>query len=289
MTREHTPTFGPDFVVAGVARSGTTSLYRYLQEHPEIHLPGKETFFFNAASSVGEGHGQPHLPRAGKIRDPEQFRAHYARPNDQRLVGEVATGYLFDHAHAVPAILETLGDIPILLLLRNPIERAYSCYWHLSKNTRESLPFEAALEQEAARTEQGWDFMYRYRAAGLYTAGVRAFQQHFSRVGVYLYDDLKQDPMGLMRDLYAFLGVDPTFAPSASTVHNASGEVVNPGLQQLITRPNPVKRLLRPLWRLFLSEEKRQRVRDGLKQRNLRPAPPMHPDTHRELAEYFRT
>ena len=260
----------PNFLVLGAAKTGTTSVYAYLQQHPEVFLPTKETFFF-----ISELYRDNHLPYPAQrpkeeiVFDEAAYLAPYAEAGDAKAFGEVATGYLCYHEHAIPRIKATLGsDVKLLAILRQPVERAYSGYTFFRRDLHEKLDWESALAAEAERTEKGWDFMWAYAAHSHYAASVRAYQEAFPNMRVFFFDDLRADPAAFMREVFEYLGVDPNVSLDLSE-KNVSGAPKSKAFQALVTQDNPVKKILRPLLRALAGRETRHRMRQWLKARNV--------------------
>jgi hypothetical protein len=119
---------------------------------------------------------------------------------------------------------------------------------------------------------------------GRYGELLRRYYDAFPReqIHVYLFDDLKRDPLGVIREIYRFLGIDPGFAPDLETPHNVGGIPGNMGLERFLTSHR-----LRALVEPFVPRRLADRIRK-LRTRNLRPAPALPEDLRRELVEPFR-
>jgi hypothetical protein len=122
---------------------------------------------------------------------------------------------------------------------------------------------------------------------GLYARQLKRYQRTFGpdRVRVLLHEDLRTDAQGVVREIFARIGVDPTREVRTDVRRNVSGTAVSPTLQHLLSRPHPVKDSLKRVVPV--------RVRDAVVQRlraaNVRPAPAMAQDTQRELRSFFRS
>lgn len=275
-------------MVAGTAKAGTTSLAQYLSQHPNVEIPRKESFFFNASEFSSNSLPYP-MQRLGQdiVRSTEDYDALYWK-NEAPLLGEVGTGYLYHHQVAIPKIKAVLGgDIPVLIVLRNPVERAYSAYMHFKKDCFEEVSFAEALEIERHRIEQRWDFMWHYKAMGFYYEQVKAYCDNFDRVQVCFFEDLQKDPRAFMKPIFDCLELD-AFSGALGPSKNPSGEARFPWLQRLITHENPLKQVLRPLVRSVLSSERRAALRKGLKAKNLKSSEGMHPETRAELSSLYK-
>jgi len=129
----------PQFIIFGAARSGTTSLYKYLTSHPNI-APSmtKEVMFFDLKFHRGLQWYQAHFP--------SKLQKFYHR---KLMTGEASPSYLH-HPLAPSRIKAILPQVKLIILLRNPIDRAYSHYYYAVRAGRESLPFEIAVKQQMA-------------------------------------------------------------------------------------------------------------------------------------------
>lgn len=128
----------PNFIIVGAQRSGTTSLYNYLCQHPQV-MRGfrKEVKYFGCNYPQGINWYRSHFPYQRKM-----------SPGD--ITGEASPYYLF-HPLAAQRIFETLPDVRLIVLLRNPIDRAYSHYYLNIRRGREELSFEEAIKAEPKR------------------------------------------------------------------------------------------------------------------------------------------
>ena len=237
----------PNFVIAGTARSGTTSLYYYLKQHPEIGFPAKkEPKYF---SSIGlrfphQGPGDRIVDKL-MIRDFATYQSLFEGLEVFSRVGEASSDYLFFHRHTAAEMRRVLGDIPVVLCLRNPVDRAYSAYSNLVRDQREPLSFADALDAEEQRLRENWDWMWAYKAGGLYAEQVATFLETFSRVKIVLFEELARDADAVVKELFAFLGVDDSVRVDTSTRYSYSGRVKNPLIAFFSDRGNPLAFALR--------------------------------------------
>lgn len=126
---------GPDFLVIGAQKSGTTSLYRYLTARPDV-VPAqrKQVDFFDVSYDRGS----------------EWYLAHFPRRSSAIITGEASPYYMI-HPHVPGRVRAFDPEIKLLAILRNPVDRAYSGYQHQVRNGREPLSFEEAIEREEGR------------------------------------------------------------------------------------------------------------------------------------------
>ncbi|MGB3209606.1 MAG: sulfotransferase [Desulforhopalus sp.] len=257
----------PNFLLVGAAKSGTTSLYRYLNGHPEIFMSAiKEPLFFTLDSYKRISRNDPRHNVADKkmarMATLEDYQKLFEEVSDQhKAIGEASAPYLYHYDMAISGIKKTLEDPKILIILRNPIERAFSSYNHLLAEGAESVSFERFLENEAQKKRENWDILNYPVSAGMYYLQVKAYQEHFSRVKVILLDDLKDRPSDVLRELFEFLDVRVEFSPDTSKVYNKTARSLNGTTgstlaAKMFSDKNYLKVIIRKTLGLFLSRQK---------------------------------
>jgi len=242
----------PDFLVVGAARSGTTSLSSFLATHPRVFFPAeKEPMFFSV-------YGRPSLPVDPRTRrqaefvvlDLESYVHLFAGARADQLLGEGSTWYLYSHQATIRNIRKIYGlavsTLPILILLRNPVERAWSHYWLKRRNGEESLSFEEAIEPAVVEERQEKNLLpgFDYLGFGRYYSQVKAYLESFVNVKVLLLEDLAQEPSKLMWEVFRFLGLEPIAVPNKVKRYNVAGQPRNKLSALLggwIYRPHPFK------------------------------------------------
>ncbi|MBM3320851.1 MAG: sulfotransferase [Candidatus Eisenbacteria bacterium] len=216
----------PNFLLIGAPKCGTTSLYHYLGQHPEIYLPDRKElhyFTYHQLKKQTAGPGDERvLDFACSTR--AEYEAHYREADSFPAAGDLSPSY-FCFPESSRAIREELGDVRIILSIRDPIEKAYSQYMHLVRDGREHLSFHEGLLAEEERIRRGYGFLWRYASSSLYADRIDAFVDVFGRdrVKILLFEDLVRSPHSVLRDLFLFLGVDSEFRPDLSRVYNRSG------------------------------------------------------------------
>jgi len=192
----------PNFIICGTQKGGTTSLYNYLKEHPQIYLPPKkEIHFFDLYFK----------------RSIEWYRKHFIGAESQRFkaIGEATPSYMYLEEVA-ERIHNTLPEVKLIFILRNPVDRAYSHYWHEVRLGYEWLSFEEAIKAEPERLARG-DIIsrlhYSYLDRGKYIIQIDRFRKYFSKdqMLIIIAEELWSNPEQVMRKVFEFLGVDPTF------------------------------------------------------------------------------
>ena len=264
----------PDFFLVGAAKSGTTSLFRYLAQHPSIFVPWKKEPNYFADPTVHGGGEYSTLDA--------YLRLYQDCPHDVRA-GDGSASYLPSRSSAA-RIKDARPDARILIILRNPVDRAYSHYWHQRVRFAEEMSFEDAIEDEPRRIEQGRPYGFLYVRTGLYHDQVARFVDLFgSQVRIHLFDDLRSDPDTLFRDVLSFLGVESEGPAGTARIHHRSGPLRSETLGRLMAIPFPGRRKLAQRW-----PQRMRALRRAVTQRNVTRPPPMNPETRLRLTEVVR-
>jgi len=279
----------PHFLFVGTAKAGTTSIYHYLKQHPTIEIPVKETFYFLKDVFTDFSLGYPEQrPKEELILDKTSFKDLYPT-KEGTLYGEIGTGYLYHHKEAIPLIKDAFGDdVKILIILRNPVDRAYSSYMHFVKDVHEKLSFEDSMKMESQRAQEKYDFMWMHKDLGLYYEQVKAYKESFKNVKVLITEEFKNDQEGGMKEILNFLEVDTNVSFNTNKEYNKSGEAKFKGLQKLITQENILKKTLRPLFRAAFGKEKREQMRKKVKNMNIASYAPMDEKMREELKAFYQ-
>ena len=194
--------------MVGAAKSGTTAFASALRAHPDVFLP-----------AVKEPHYYAYLadPLSARKVYADEAEAHrryhdlYADVGDEAAVGDASTTSLVVPG-AAAAIARDVPDALIVVVLRHPVDRAFSNWCHFVAAGGETLDFAEAVRVEPERQALGVAFTYQYLGWGRYAGQLRPFFELFghNRVLVHLHDDLVADGEAVMRSTFRFLGVDDT-------------------------------------------------------------------------------
>ena len=201
----------PDFLIVGAARCATTSLYYYLNNYESIRIPLKEPWFFSYVNNP-PGYMSPGAYEV--VSDIDDYISLYKDIPSGRLIGDASPSYLFKHDTTIRNIKDIYGSLyeklKIIIILRNPIERAYSHFMMHKRGYKEPLAFEEAIAPETitTRLRENWDVFYDYVGCGLYYTQVKAYIEEFPQVKVIIYDDLTRESGKSLRELCEFIGVD---------------------------------------------------------------------------------
>ena len=207
----------PNFLIVGAAKAGTSALASYLAQHPDIFITTpKEPRYFVGDHLLALPTSDPQRAYITKrsVLKRSEYTKLFATGEHCTARGEASVHYLYYHDESIPRIKAELGDIPIIIVLRNPVDRAFSNYQF---NQRfEMQTFEEALKQEATRKAEGVNPFLLYRDMGLYFNQVGRFLNEFSQVHVLLYEDFRDNNVRECKCVFQFLGVAPEFTPDVS-------------------------------------------------------------------------
>lgn len=277
----------PNLFLIGAPRAGSTSLAQALASHPDVCFSMfKEPHYFmydGAAPQLG-GPGDDQFLRVID-RTWEDYCRNFSHFEGEAYVAEGSTNYLY-HSASLVRIRERCPDAQFVVVLRNPVRRAYSAYLHMRKLGHESLlHFEAAMVEEESRISRGWGPMWHYRRQGLYgELLVRALEiVEPTRLHVVFYEDLFDGGVKTLQGLLRSIGL-----------REATLEI--PWRHQGgIRKENPIYKLLYPRPRMARSLGARaprwvRRVVRNLRSHSLEGAPPLSAECVEGLYDqYFRS
>jgi Sulfotransferase family len=262
----------PSFFIVGAPKTGTTSLYHYLDQHPQIYMsPVKEPCYF--ASEVRLEHfsrefestarrssrqlreylegSMSGVDPGGIVADWEDYLTLFKNVDCETAIGEASVCYLWSPT-AAANIRSRIPEAKIVIILRDPAERAFSQYLQYAANGLVRRSFREQIECSARNTRHEFNTLYPFLEYGLYYGQVKAYLDLFpcANVRIYLYEEAWNDPPRFLKAIFEYLNVDPGFradvsrrslerrAPRLLTSHyvlRKSG--IAPRLKTLIPRP----------------------------------------------------
>lgn len=269
------------FICPGAQKAGTTTLHNLLIQHPEINLPyQKETKYF--------------LDRKLILTENDYIKRCFTAKYDKRnLFGEIDPEY-FIYPEVPQRINEVLGnDVKLIFMLRNPVNRAYSHYWMSFRRGFETESFEDSFLLENKRLQEGGDhaiWHQSYFERGLYAKQIKRYLEYYpiNNIHFVLFEDFVKDIAVAMKEILAFLEVDPRFVfTDINRHHNVGGLPRSNFLSKLHGQPMLLKDILKRLipskklrWWLYPIVEKMNRSK--------RKAPVLGKQTRTMLEEYFK-
>jgi hypothetical protein len=259
----------PNFFVIGAAKCGTTTLYDFLEQHPDVYMsPIKEPHHFSK-DIVMENFSteykhylktrnvnlneylQSDLSRKiweWYISDYNQYLQLFKNVNSEKAIGEISNGYLFSEV-AAKEIYATYPNAKIIMILRNPVERAYSHYLANVRDGRTTLGFRDEIIDDEKKTRKGWCISHCYVEMGMYHDQIKRFIDVFpsSQIKIYLNDDLKKSASVVGKDLLSFLQVNLNATIDYSKKQNEARLPKSAGIIKLITQTGLKRKIFRAL------------------------------------------
>jgi len=281
----------PNFFIVGAAKAGTTSLQHYLNQHPDIFFPNnKENFFFSGLKK--NDFKGPRSDYAEVITENiEEYMGLYEKALGVKAVGEACVAYLYYFTQSINNFKKYLNaNLKIIIVLRNPIDRAYSNYKHHVRDGIEQLEFEDAIVQSIAtqRMNEKWWWGFNYIEPGFYYKPVKAYLNTFGKknVKIYLYDDFQENPILILKDIFNFLGVDNKFEPDVTVSFNVSDLIINKKFNNFLFDINhPLKEFIRPVFINLLGNEVTEKIVNFFKNKNKRK---LKRKTRKKLIEVYK-
>jgi hypothetical protein len=279
----------PNFIVIGATRCGTTSLHHYLGQHPEIYIcPLNEPnfFVFDGEVPLFDDPYLRHLRATGAqwVRDPHAYEELFAGVRGEKAVGEVSPLYM-QAPCASRLIRRTLPEVRLIAVLRHPVDRAYAQFMGRRREGLERrTSFEAIIREEQRKHEDPVIKGARYLAPSRYHQCLQPYYDCFprERIHVGIFDDFGCNPTEFLRDIFRFLGVDPSFTTDTTTRHNPTGVIRNPVLRWIWTRSLRLRIALRPYLPGFIRHAAFPIFASNLVR------PPLDPGLRAEFTELFR-
>lgn len=198
--------WSPDYLIIGAQKSGTTALFAYLNQHPLIRNSQGEVHYFDLHYEMGESWYKRRFPE---------------KPSPEYVSGDKSPYYML-HPLVPERAAKDYPDVKIIVVLRNPVDRAYSQYWMNRRTRDETLSFEEAIAAEESRlrgeeekliadpTYKSKNFqVFSYLRRGHYAELIQRWTAHFPEEQFFFVyaRDLRDQPQEVMNKLFAFLGL----------------------------------------------------------------------------------
>ncbi len=285
------PKYVPDFFVVGAPKAGTTAVFRWLQGHQEVFVPHiKEPSYFAYAGTSAVPLNGPFDPDYFNriTTDPNDYAALYASA-DGRLTGDVSPVYLVDQSVAAQ-IARARPDARIIIILRDPVERAFSQYLHHVRDGLEpATSFDAALDLEPTRRAEGWSWGHCYATHSHYADQIARYLNAFPRQQILFleFSQLDAAPDDCWRKICLHLGIAPTPLvnnPRLNVTAGLASVSDRPAMTRALRHPGRVQRLVKRL----IPQGFRKRLRTWLEGAG-KPLPVLEEATRQRLARRYDT
>lgn len=264
----------PNFIIAGVSKAGTTSLWHYLSTHPKVFMPDKNGVnFFSSDANFSLGI--------------DWYKAQFRNPGAGGLIGESSPVYSL-YSYVPERIYRFNNTVKLIFVVRNPVDRAYSHYWHSVRDGYESLSFENAIAIEDERIHVSDHHMraFSYLSRGFYCNQINNFLQYFpsDQILTVIFEDMVQDKSSSLGEVYEFLGLDCCSEKSLDAF-NSSKIIRSKTLHRVLLRDSVFK----DCFKLVVPDNVRKFFRCQLESLAVKDGhyPEMEPGTRAYLLEFF--
>jgi hypothetical protein len=215
--------------IVGAAKSGTTSLYNYLNQHPDVFFPRvKEPNYYSNIES--EDPSVYHTPKEGVfyhnkiIKDEAVYFSLYSTSDKFKIIGDSSPSYLWD-TEASKRIYSDFPDAKILIILRNPVMRTFSHYlMNLKSGTETETNFLKALKRDEKINPKVWGDgkVWLYKELGMYYKQVKNYFDTFKNenIKVIIYEEFFKDVEQGLFDVFEFLEIEPNQNINYNEIHN---------------------------------------------------------------------
>ena len=267
----------PNFIMIGVAKAGTTSFFRYLDQHPQVYMaPIKATNFFgyeDARDWKWTEEGDPPMLHNFPVRTFKDYEASFAGATDELAIGEVSPQY-FRCPTAAQRIHECVPNVKLVVSLRNPAERAFSGFM---MRTRRGEVVKGLYEELTPQSSHVKESFYYHR--------LKRYSDLFPKdqIRIYIFEEFKKDPTRTVIDLYDFLGVDTSFVPDTSVQHNPGAIPKIRLLNRLFNNPTLIQ-----ITKSVVPEGLHLKLKQ-IQQLNQKTTPKFPADLRSKLLNFYRT
>ncbi len=294
----------PNFFLIGTVKGGTTSLHRYLSQHPNIYLsPIKEVNYFSR-KDIDETkftkdyrhdirinlekyfkEGMSHPIHIAHITEESDYLHLFSGVKEEKAVGEMSLSYML-YEQAPKEIFSTYPNAKIMVMLRDPAERAFSQY---IMNLKQGKTLEQDFLKEIIRDDKsvvkGWGANHQYLMIGKYYEQLKRYFELFSeeQIKIFLFDDYKENPEKVIREMFDFLGVDSDIPVDTSEKANEGGVPKLKKINYLLNRYGVVswaKNTLPRSWREPFKKIMYRTKKDDI--------PKISPTERQFLTDYYR-
>lgn len=244
------------FLVVGGAKCATTALFYYITQHPDVYVPKiKECRFF---SNIGNRVHSPFTQEAvvDITRSWDEYQSLF-KDVPEKFKGDVSPDYLYYYHESINNITTMLGtDVKVIIMLRDPIERAFSNYWHLRREKLTELSFDnyIRVEDDFYEPDTWWGFFMK--KPSIYSEAIAAYIQAFPSVKLVYFEDFVVNPVKVSFEILNFIGTTGAVDLKSPSFTNKSGKDRLAWLSFLIKNEWRGKRGIMKFAQFFIGEAK---------------------------------
>jgi hypothetical protein len=207
----------PDFIIVGAAKSGTTSLYHYISSHPDLYMSIPKEINFFSSQEIKKQNLYYDYHSVDRL---DEYKKCFQKAKNSSVIGEGSVSYL-SYPSVPGKIKDLLPDVKILILLRSPVERAFSHYLMDYRMGLIDCSFEDVVYRRSPDKKFNL-FFQQHIELGLYHDQVKRYLDVFGhkQVKIFLQEDLRDSKDKTMKDIFNFLEVDVSYEPDMNQEHN---------------------------------------------------------------------
>jgi hypothetical protein len=269
----------PNTLIIGAAKAGTTALYDYMKQHPQVFFTKeKEPHFFDNDHSFAKGENW-------------YLKKYFSGADDFTIRAEATPGYMRKYQKVIPRFKQFFKDESpkMLVVLRDPVKRAWSHYQHMYRNNEEVETYENALLLERARLRNDPESWYGYYNDGLYSKQINAWFDAFPKENFHflLSDDLYTNHLNALEGVCDFLEIDSEHFKPEMLVSNQASQPRSKALMKLITNDNPLKSMA---GMLIKNDYLKRGIIKRIRRANLKPGntPKMSKENELTLRQHYQ-
>ena len=274
----------PNLFIVGAAKSGTTSLHNYLNQHPDVFMcTPKEPHFL-----INNEIGKDRIPIG--ISSENEYRNLFIEGKGEKYRGESSVMYLMFPEIVIPKINQQYGEeCKIIIMLRNPIERAYSGFQHVKRyNVKEDCTdFKSAwnISEERYFSKLDMTPASRYKELGMYHKQVKSYLNGIKNVHIIIYDDYQNDSQKEMKKVFDFLGLNIINIDSEKRHMVGGWQWKDKKTKKLMMKKN----LLKSVFKIIIPfKSLRKNIRTEIQDRNTSRVPEICKDDREMLKEFYK-
>jgi hypothetical protein len=209
----------------------------------------------------------------------------YVDASKHKAIGEVCTTYLHFSNNVIPNIKKYIESPKIIIILRNPVDRAFSYYMHNIRDGDEILSFEDALDNESWRIENNQWLSFRLKTLGLYAEHVENYKKSFPDVKVIIYEDMLHDMQSTVNQIFEFLNIGK-HEINIQERYNISGIPKSKLLHNMSHGHNFFSKVLLKVSGVLINKKTIKKIQNYVDKKNLKKVD-MNINTRQELEKYF--
>lgn len=256
----------PNFIIVGAMKAGTTTLANMLSQHPQVFIPHKEVHYFDKDHNY--------------FQSISWYQNHFQEASQEMAIGEKTPTYSYQ-PNVAERIYKDFPNVKLIWMLREPVARAYSNYWHTVRGGKENLNFEEAIARESDRIKE--NIFYGYIKRSIYVEQIKRYLTFFPKKNMHfiLMEELIENPEKVLKELSIFLEINPELSRDIFLVNRNQ------------TSSSTIIKIPRFFWmsqklnQYFPKQHILYKINRKLNTKTIKPSP-INVETKKSLQKYFK-